>query len=167
MEWLAYNGIANCASDFANGVNSLRMVFAKPIFAKKALSPEQLPLEAIYNHPDYVDLISAQEFNIEHLTGNGILICILVTATEAALDEIERMICGSVCGKRVSAVSRLDEKEIHVQMGEKTFTFQCDDSLSADGACFAKEEIPAAAAVAALTQWCVEHPVQLDWPDEQ
>ena len=68
MEWLAYNGIANCASDFANGVNSLRMVFAKPIFAKKALSPEQLPLEAIYSHPDYVDLISAQEFNIEHLT---------------------------------------------------------------------------------------------------
>lgn len=167
MERLEYNGIANCASDFASGVNSLRIVFAKPIFAKKALSSEQLPLEAIYNHPDYVDLISAQELNIEHLTENGILICILVTATEAALDEVERIICGRVCGKRLSAVSHLDENEIHVQMGEKAFTFQCDDSLSADGECIAKAEMPAAAAIAALTQWCEDYPVHLYWPDEQ
>ena len=91
MEEPQYRGIANCASDFADGVNSRRTVYAKPVFAQEALTPEQLPLEEIYNHPDFVDLICAQEFGLEYSAEAGVLVCIAVTATAEALDEIERM----------------------------------------------------------------------------
>lgn len=167
MEEPQYRGIANCASDFADGVNSRRTVYAKPVFAQEALTPEQLPLEEIYNHPDFVDLICAQEFGLEYSTEAGVLVCIAVTATAEALDEIERMICGCVCGKRRTAVCQADGNEIQVQIGRETFYFKCGRSFFADRDRFKKSKAPAAAVVAALAQWCVEYPVEFYWPEAE
>lgn len=64
------NGVAYCASTFSKEGSPPRTVFAAPAYVPVTMSDDDLPLQRLYDHPDFIDLISAQEFGLEQ-TGHG------------------------------------------------------------------------------------------------
>lgn len=153
-------GIAYCASDFSAQQTRTRTVFAKPVFAVSNTAQEQLPLAELYDHIDYIDLISAQEFGLEGIFQGRFLLCILVAQTVSALGEMEAMIHG-VSTPSVPSV-RADSDGVKLLVGERavSLTDCAQDFLRSLSAASPAEVI------AALTHWCVGYPVQLCLPEE-
>ena len=86
------NGVAYCASTFAANGCPPRTVCAAPVFVPVTMSTDDLPLREMYDHPDFIDLISAQEFGLEQTTHEKLLLCIVAAATPDALHALIEMI---------------------------------------------------------------------------
>lgn len=160
------NGIAYCASDFARGACKDRTVYAKPVFASGNTAQEQIPLADIYDHPDYIDIISAQEFELEGLFPRRFLLCILVAQTPEALDDMEQMILGCHFDKELAACAKQEEHTLVCRDGGCEYTAVLTDSISALLHDLAKQKASMAACLAAATEWCVGYPLQLFLPRE-
>ena len=90
------NGVAYCASTFSKEGSPPRTVFAAPAYVPVTMSDDDLSLQRLYDHPDFIDLISAQEFGLEQ-TGHGkLLLCVVVAAAPGALRELMGMITSDV-----------------------------------------------------------------------
>ncbi len=145
-------------------VPAIPTVYAKPIFALGNTALDQLPLEALYNHRDYVDLISAQEFGIEALFPTQTLLCLAIALRPDALDEMETIITGhSSVGKSI-AVAQMQDDRITVSI------HGCDVSVpnEEDAAHLhhALQNIPKAAWLAVMGAWCTGYRVVL-WGTEE
>lgn len=160
------NGIAYCASDFARDTCKDRTVYAKPVFTSANTVQEQIPLADIYDHPDYIDIISAQEFELEGLLQGRFLLCILVAQTPEALDDMEQMILGCHFGKELAACAMQGEHTLACRDGGCEYTAVLTNSVSALLHDLAEQNASAAACLAAVTEWCVGYPLQLFLPKE-
>ena len=140
-------------------VSDVRTVYAKAIFAVGNTDLEQLPLEAIYNHEDYVDLISAQEFGIEALLPQRTLLCVAIALRKDALDDMERLITGASSKSKAIASAQVHDDQICAQIHSQEFLVPNDDSPTA--LCAALQTVPSAAWLAALGAWCTGYRVVL------
>ena len=86
------NGVAYCASTFEKNGCPPRMVCAAPVFVPVSMTADELPLQQLYDHPDLIDLISAQEFGLEQSTHEKLLLCVVAAATPEALRELLSMV---------------------------------------------------------------------------
>lgn len=152
-------GVAYCSSDYSNHREAVRTVFAKPVFTVKNTAHEQLPLTDLYDHIDYIDLISAQEFGLEGLFPDRFLLCVLVAQTVGALEEMEKMILGSSTPSIPSVLATSDGETITVGGRSVSSSEKAQDLLHELSAASAEEVI------AALTQWCVGYTVQFFMPE--
>lgn len=136
-------------------------VYAKPIFAAGNTYPEQLPLEALYSHRDYVDLISAQEFGLEALFPGQTLLCVAVAARAEALDEMEALILDFVTPCRPIAVAQAQDDHICVNISGHDFAFSNKDAASDLRNALLESNAPKPAWLAVLVAWCTDYRVVL------
>lgn len=148
-------GVAYCSSDFSSHREAVRTVFAKPVFTVANTAHEQLPLTDLYDHIDYIDLISAQEFGLEGIFPGRFLLCILVAQTVEALGEMEKLILGVSTPSIPSVSAESDGERIAVGGRSVPLSEKAQDLLRELSDASAEEVI------AALTQWCVGYRVQL------
>lgn len=153
-------GVAYCSSDFSHHRQAVRTVFAKPVFVAANTAHEQLPLTDLYDHIDYIDLISAQEFGLEGLFPGRFLLCVLVAQTVDALGEMEKLILGASTPSIPSVLAESDGGKITVGGRFVSSSEKAQDLLHELSDASAEEVI------AALTQWCVGYRVQLYLPGE-
>lgn len=145
------HGVAHCASTFAQEGCPPQTVYAAPVFVPVTMSTDELPLEKLYGHPDFVDLISAQEFGLEQTEHGMLLLCIVVAAAPDALPELAGLIAPvgrlapcCTCEEADGTLTvRMEEAEYRVASAGRT------DSFSA-----ALRPLPLYAALAALSTWC-------------
>lgn len=55
-------------------------VYAAPVFVPGTMDTNSLPLQKMYDHPDFVDLISAREFGLEQTTHDRLPLCVALLA---------------------------------------------------------------------------------------
>ena len=141
--------------------SAVTTVYAKPIFATDNTYPEQLPLEALYDHEDYVDLISAQEFGIESLFSHKTLLCLLIAKRTDALDEMETLILQQTTPSNVIATAQLQENRIVVSIGGQNLSLPNAENSSDLHSALIENAAPKAAWLAALGVWCTNYRVVL------
>ena len=145
------HGVAHCASTFTQNGCPPQAVYAAPVFVPVTMSTNELPLEKLYEHPDFVDLISAQEFGLEQTDHGMLLLCIVVAAAPDALPELRGLIAPACrlapCCACVEANGTLT-----VRMGEAEYCVASDDRTDSFSA--ALRALPLYAALAALSTWC-------------
>ena len=154
------NGVAYCASTFSKNGCPPRTVFAAPLFVPATMSADDLPLQELYDHPDFIDLISAQEFGLEQ-TGHGkLLLCIVAAAAPDALRELLGMIVSDVtllpcvqCQERGDA--------LHLSMGDAQFSVPIYEQAGPFLSFILEAALPLEAMLAALTTWCTGYACQL------
>ena len=156
------NGAAYCASTFEENGCPPRTICAAPVFVPASMTANDLPLERLYDHPDFVDLISAQEFGLEQTAHDKLLLCIVAAAAPAALRELRCMIvpaapiapCASCTEAENGLRVRTEGSVFHVPMEEQAGAFM---------AAVYKEKLPLPALLAALTTWCTGYGCTLYW----
>ncbi len=141
--------------------SAVTTVYAKPIFATDNTYPEQLPLEALYDHIDYVDLISAQEFGIESLFSSGTLLCLVIAKKIDALNEMENLILHQVTPCNAIATAQFQEKRIAVSIGGHDFFLPNAENASDLHSALIESAAPKAGWLAALSAWCTGYRVVL------
>lgn len=151
-------GIAYCSSDFSKLRPSKRTVFAKAVFAHGNTAQEQLPLTRLYDHIDFIDVISAQEFGLDGIVEGKFLLCILVAQTVSALNEMEELILGVSHKVGVSTIA--DSEGGVLRVGGKTAPVSDEVAPSLQNASPAE-------VLAALTHWCVGYAVQFFMPEDR
>lgn len=159
------NGIAYCADSFAKQPDSARIVCARPVFVTENTAQEQIPVAALYEHPDFVDIISAHEFGLDHLFADRFLLCVLVAQLPQALEEMETMIRGSAAVCKPCASAWAAEELLHLQRGDAELTVPLTDSAAALLGALAEKHASPVDVLAAVTQWCVGYPVTLLLPE--
>lgn len=107
------NGVAFCASSYKKFGRPPRRICAAPVFAACSMSPDDLPLQEIYDHPDFVDLISAQEFDLEKTENDKLLLCIVAAQTPAAVKELCNLIMPT---EAITPCAGCDLKEDHMEL---------------------------------------------------
>lgn len=55
-------GVARCASTFVSDGCPPAVVYAAPVFVPVTMDTNDLPLRELYDHPDFVDIVSASSF---------------------------------------------------------------------------------------------------------
>lgn len=136
-------------------------VYAKAIFA---VEDTQLPLEALYNHRDYIDLLSAQEFGMEALFPARTLQCVAIATRPDALDEMEDLITGRRTQSKVIASAQAKGECISVSI--KGCEYSVPNEEDAENFCRALQEVPNAARLAVLAAWCTGYRVVLYGTEE-
>ena len=132
---------------------AVRTVYAKAVFSADRASP--LPLEAIFDHEDCVELIGPQEFGMEALLPDKTLLCLCLTKHPTALDELEALITGHSTACKPLASALAQGESIAVSIGGKLLTLPNGDSLPD------QENLPVAARLAVLGAWCTGYRVVL------
>lgn len=154
------NGVACCASTFSKDGCPPRTVFAAPVFVPATMSADDLPLQELYDHPDFIDLISAQEFGLEQTEHGKLLLCVVVAAAPGALRELLGMIVSDVTLLPCAQCQECDDS-LRPSMGDIQFTVpmyeQADTFLSA----MLEAALPLEAMLAALTTWCTGYACRL------
>ena len=141
--------------------SAVTTVYAKPIFATDNTYPEQLPLEALYDHEDYVDLISAHEFGIESLFSSKTLLCLVIAKRTEALDEMENLILRQTTPCNVIATAQLQENRIVVSIGAQNLSLPNAESASDLHRALLESVAPKVAWLAALGVWCTSYRIVL------
>lgn len=159
-------GIAYCASDFHKVAHEARLVHVKAVFARGDTAAEQLPLTELYDHPDYIDLISAQEFGLEHIFPGCTLLCLPVAQIPKALDDMEQMICATVTENCFAATARQEAGRLLLQAGEWSVDLPSPENAAGLRRVLTEAKAPAAACLAAVAEWCVGYPLHLYLPKE-
>ena len=73
-------GVAHCASTFVSDGCPSAVIYAAPVFVPVTMDTDDLPLQELYEHPDFVDIISAREFGLEQTAHDRLLLCVVVSA---------------------------------------------------------------------------------------
>lgn len=144
-------GVAHCASTFASEGCPSAVVYAAPIFVPVTMDTDDLPLQELYDHPDFVDIISAREFGLEQTAHDRLLLCVVVSAAKSSLRELAELIapvgaltpCAACTEESGMLIVRADEGQFRVPAVE-----------NADAFLSAMQALPLSAVLAALTTWC-------------
>lgn len=140
-------------------LSAVTTVYAKPIFALGNTDLENLPLEALYDHEDYVDLISAQEFGLEALFPAKTLLCVAIAKRTDALDEMEAIVTGSATQALVIGSAQAQDDRICVSINGIDFSVPNEEDAVA--LYQALKAVPKAAWLAVLGAWCTGYRVVL------
>lgn len=159
-------GIAYCASEFSPHEQRERQVYAGAVFSPGNTAQEQLPLTELYEHPDHIDLISAQEFGLEGLFPGRFLLCLPVSQTPEALDEMEALIVGTHAEKVLCAEAWQEGSELCLRDAAGTLRLALSDSAGELLGALARLGAGREACLAAVCQWCVGYPLRLYLPKE-
>ena len=156
------NGVAFCASAFEASGCPPRTICAAPVFVPATMSTDDLPLERLYNHPDFIDLISAQEFGLEQTLHEALLLCILAAATPDALHELLEMIVPAAA--LTPAASCTETKTgLEIRTERAHFTVPAAEQAGRLLAAIQNACLPLPASLAALTTWCTGYGCTLYW----
>lgn len=159
-------GIAYCADEFDEHRDRERTVYACPVFAAGNTAQEALPLAELYDHPDFIDVISAAEFGLEQLFPDRTLLCILVSQDLSSLDEMERMILGAASEKKFCVAAERRESTLTLTENGQSYTVAQTDRTSQLLSELVKTDASAAACLAAVAQWCVGYKLNFYLPKE-
>ena len=156
------NGVAYCASTFEKDGCPPRMVCAAPVFVPASMTADDLPLERLYDHPDFVDLISAQEFGLEKTGHDKLLLCVIAAAVPASLRELLEMIAPTA---RLAPCASCTEAEsgLRVRVEDSVFHVPAEEQAGAFMAAAYREQLPLPGLLAALTTWCTGYGCTLYW----
>ena len=154
------NGVAYCASTFSKNGCPPRTVFAAPVFVPATMSADDLPLQELYDHPDFIDLISAQEFGLEQAGHGKLLLCIVVAAAPSALRELLEMIVSDVTLLPCAQCRKCDNS-LHLSMGDAQFSVPMYEQAGTFLSAMLEAALPLEAMLAALTTWCTGYACQL------
>lgn len=156
------NGVAYCASTFEKNGCPPRTVCAAPVFVPASMTAEELPLERLYDHPDFIDLISAQEFGLEKTAHDRLLLCVVAAAAPDGLRELVEMIVPAAqlapCASCTEA-----ENSLRVRMEDAVFHVLAEEQTGAFMAAAYREKLPLPVLLAALTTWCTGYGCTLYW----
>ena len=144
-------GVAHCASTFASDGCPSAAVYAAPVFVPVTMDTDDLPLQELYDHPDFVDIISAREFGLEQTAHDRLLLCVVVSAAESSLRELAELIapvgaltpCAACTEESGMLTVRAEERQLRVPAEENAGAFLT-----------AMQTLPLPAVLAALTTWC-------------
>lgn len=154
------NGVAYCASTFSKEGCLPHTVFAAPVFVPATMSADDLPLQELYDHPDFIDLISAQEFGLEQ-TGHGkLLLCVVVAAAPGALRELLGMIVSDVTLSPCAQCQECDDS-LYLSMGDAQFLVPMYEQAGTFLSAMREAALPLETMLAALTTWCTGYACQL------
>lgn len=156
------NGVAYCASTFAANGCPPRTVCAAPIFVPVTMSTDDLPLREIYDHPDFIDLISAQEFGLEQTAHEKLLLCIVAAATPDALHALTEMIVPAQ-PLIPRAVCEGYSSTLHICSDGARYDIPAEEQSGAFLAAMQDQQLPLPAVLAALTTWCTGYQATLFW----
>lgn len=156
------NGVAYCASTFAANGCPPRTVCAAPIFVPVTMSTDDLPLREMYDHPDFIDLISAQEFGLEQTAHEKLLLCIVAAATLDALHALTEMIVPAQ-PLIPRAVCEGYSSTLHICSDGARYDIPAEEQSGAFLAAMQDQQLPLPAVLAALTTWCTGYPATLFW----
>ena len=153
-------GVAHCASTFAANGCPPTTVYAAPVFVPVTMNTDDLPLQALYDHPDFVDIISAREFGLEQTARDRLLLCVVVSAAESSLRELAAMIapvgalapCAACCEEGGALTVRTEGRQLRVPAEESAGAFLA-----------AGQTLPLPTMLAALTTWCTGYGCTLYW----
>ena len=128
------------------------------------MDTDDLPLQELYDHPDFVDIISAREFGLEQTAHDRLLLCVVVSAAESSLRELAGLIAPvgtltpcAACTEEGGTLSvRAEGRHSHMPAEENVGAF-----LSA------MQALPLPAVLAALTTWCTGYGCTLCWEAAQ
>lgn len=156
------NGVAYCASTFEKNGCPPRTVCAAPVFVPVSMTADELPLQQLYDHPDFIDLISAQEFGLEQTTHEKLLLCVVAAATPEALRELLSMVTAT---GMLTAVADCTETEnsLNVRIKDAMFHVPAAEQAGAFMAAAYREKLPLPGLLAALTTWCTGYGCTLYW----
>lgn len=157
-------GIAYCADEFAEHRDIERTVYACPVFAAGNAAQETLPLVELYDHPDFIDVISAVEFGLEQLFPDRTLLCILVSQALPSLDEMEQIMIGTASEKKFCVGVQPSENTLTLTEKGKSYTLPQTDRASQLLSELSETDASAAACLAAVAQWCVGYKLHFYLP---
>ena len=144
------NGVAYCASDFAGNGCPPRTVYAAPVFVPVTMDTDALPLAALYDHPDFIDLISAQEFGLEQVKNGRLLLCVVVAAAREALEQLTALITPPPALTPM-AICREYDGSLLVEADQTSYTLPAAEQAGALLAAMQRQVVPLHGALAALT----------------
>ncbi len=147
------NGAAYCASDFAGNGCPPRTVCAAPVFVPVTMDTDALPLAALYNHPDFIDLISAQEFGLEQTKNDRLLLCVVVAAAREALEQLTALIVPPPA-LTPRAVCREQDGVLQVEADHTPYALPAAEQAGALLAAMQQQAVSLPGVLAALTTWC-------------
>ena len=157
-------GVAHCASTFAENGCPPAAVYAAPVFVPVTINTDDLPLQELYDHPDFVDIISAREFGLEQTGHDRLLLCVAVSAAEGTLRELAELI--APVGELVPCAACAEEGGVlTVQTEGRQFRVPAEESAGAF--LIAMQGLPLPAVLAALTTWCTGYGCTLCWEAAQ
>lgn len=156
------NGVAYCASAVAANGCPPRTVCAAPVFVPVTMSTDDLPLREMYDHPDFIDLISAQEFGLEQTVHKKLLLCIVAAATPDALHALIEMIVPAQ-PLTPRAVCEGYSSTLHICSDGARYDIPAEEQSGAFLAAMQDQQLPLPAVLAALTTWCTGYPATLFW----
>ena len=156
------NGVAYCASTFAANGCPPRTVCAAPVFVPVTMSTDDLPLREMYDHPDFIDLISAQEFGLEQTAHEKLLLCIVAAATPDALHALTEMIVPAQ-PLIPRAVCEGYSSTLHICSDGARYDIPAEEQSGAFLAAMQDQQLPLPAVLAALTTWCTGYQATLFW----
>lgn len=152
-------GVAHCASTFASDGCPSSVVYAAPVFVPVTMDTDDLPLQELYEHPDFIDLISAQEFGLEQ-TGHGkLLLCVVVAAAPGALRELMGMITSDVT-LLPCAQCRECDNSLRLSIGDAQFSVPMYEQAGTFLSAMLEAALPLEAMLTALTTWCTGYGCQ-------
>ena len=153
------NGVAYCASTFSKEGSPPRTVFAAQAYVPVTISDDDLSLQRLYDHPDFIDLISAQEFGLEQ-TGHGkLLLCVVVAAAPGALRELMGMITSDVT-LLPCAQCRECDNSLRLSIGDAQFSVPMYEQAGTFLSAMLEAALPLEAMLTALTTWCTGYGCQ-------
>lgn len=159
-------GVAHCASTFASDGCPPTTVYAAPVFVPVTMNTDDLPLQELYDHPDLVDIISAQEFGLEQTAHDRLLLCVVVSAAESSLRELEELI--APIGALTPCVACIEEDGmLTVRTEGRQFRVPAEENTGAFLATMQAQALPLPAVLAALTTWCTGYGCTLCWEAAQ
>ena len=156
------NGVAYCASTFEKNGCPPRVICAAPVFVPASMTADDLPLEMLYDHPNFIDLISAQEFGLEQTAHDKLLLCVVAAATPEALRELLAMIVPTSALAPCASCTEA-ENGLHIRMEGSVLHAPAEEQAGAFTAAAYREQLPLPAMLAALTTWCTGYGCTLYW----
>ena len=159
-------GVAHCASTFASDGCPSAVVYAAPVFVPVTMDTDDLPLQELYDHPDFVDIISAREFGLEQTAYDQLLLCVVVSAAESSLRELAALI--APIGTLTPCAACVEEGgTLAVQAEGRQFCVPAEESAGAFLAAMQTQALPLPTVLAALTTWCTGYGCTLCWEAAQ
>lgn len=159
-------GVNHCASTFAADDCPSAVVYAAPVFVPVTMDIDDLTLQELYDHPDFVDIISAREFGMEQTAHDRLLFCMVVSAAEESLRELTELI--APVGMLTPYASCSEENGVLiVRMENRQFCVPAEDGTDVFLAAMQARALPLPAVLAALTVWCTGYGCTLCWEAAQ
>lgn len=151
-------GIAFCANTYAQTGRPPRVICAAPVLVPDEPGADELPLRELYDHPDFIDLISTKDFGLEQTIQGKKLLGVLVATVPEGLEELLSMI--TVSEKLSNPVSCHETEGIFcIRIGDDQYNVSashCEDTFLTQEQ---QKELPSAAVLAALSAWCTGYAV--------